>query len=178
MEEEYKVLRDEMNQYYQNIANYNIALYTGSSAVFALVVDKTDFYYSLVPLMIIIPLFLLCENEHRKACKLGAYLNVYCEGTDFHWEMRHHKLDTKEGVGKRDFREWFPYLALSIVSCTASFFKRYSENADLKDWHLAIPVLLLLLCFVIIIITKVNYPSIRQKYIDEWEDLKSNNPNL
>lgn len=170
-DEEYKVLRDEMNLYYDNIAKYNIALYTASGAIFAFSLDKADFYYSLIPLLIILPLYILCERERKQACWLGAYLNVFCEGNTFNWERRHHIFDKLKARGKRGITDSAPYIVLATVSCLFSYFKARSDNT-INKCYVFIPIICLLISLIIIMKARVNYVALRQKYIDDWEKLK------
>ena len=171
MKDEYTTLRQEMNMYYQNVAHYNSVLYSASNAILLFALTQKGFYYCLIPLMVIIPLYLLVENEHKKACWLGAYLNVFCEGTIFNWERRHHCYDRTFGSRKRDIKEILPYLVLSIVSCLFSAIK-VVINSDLNKWFLAIPVLCLLISYAIIIKAAVNYSELRNDFISEWKNLK------
>lgn len=171
MNDEYIVLRDEMNQYYQNIANYNIALYTASSVIFAFALGQKDYYYCLIPLLVIVPLYLLCENEHKKACKLGAYLYVFSEGKDFNWERRHHIFDrTRVEKGKKPRRsidEILSYIMFCAISCLSSIIKIYYIKT--LHWvHYCLPIVAFLISLIIIIRNEVQYNSLRQFYIERW----------
>ena len=169
--EEYKVLRDELNIVYQNITNYNIALYTASSVIFAFTMEQDAFYYSLIPLLVMLPLYLLGEHEHKKACRLGAYLYVFCEGKEFHWERRHHRFDKRGRSRKRDNSEILSYIVIAFVSCLFSAIKLLS-NSQLNKCYLLIPVICLIISIVIIVKMKVNYVEIRGEYIDKWKEIK------
>lgn len=166
--DEYKVLREEMKLYYDNIAKYTIALYTASNAVFAFALNKDEFYYCLIPLLIIIPLYLVCEDEHRKACKLGAYLNVFCEGESFNWERRHHYLEVKEGE-KREINTIIPHIVLTFASCFSAAMKILLKE-DCNKAYIIIPFIALVFSIIILYRNKVEYVKARETYIKAWEE--------
>ena len=168
-DEEYKVLRDEMIMYYNNIANYNIVLFTTSTGIMAYVLNKEEYYYCLIPLMIIIPLFLLCENQHKNACKLGAYLNVFCEGKEYNWERRHHYYDRRSE--KRDPKDILPYISMVCVSCISAIMKILCNDGVNKVYTI-IPVIAMVCSVTIIIHEKVEYNNMRENYRKSWEEVK------
>lgn len=172
--EEYAFLRDEIILFYRNIASYNTVLYTASGAIFAFALGRPEYYYCLIPLMLTIPLYLLCETERRKACKVGAYLCVFHEGKDFNWERRHHEFD---GTGfelrnskGRDMAVNLSYIMPSVISCISAMIKIYF--AKMSSLHYIIPSLALIGAIFVILKGRTEYIELRQAYIDEWERLK------
>ncbi len=170
--EEYKILREEMLQSYQSITNYNTALYTASSVIFAFALPQKEFYYSLIPLSLILPLFILCESERQKICWIGAYLNVFHEGKNkaFNWERRHHTFDSRKEFTL--LNNSTPYFFLTTVSCGASVLKiLLSENTNIL--FISIPLIAFLLCIAVIKKGEVHFVQLRKKYIEHWETIKS-----
>ena len=62
-DEEYKCLREELLNHISCIQNYNIALYSTSALILSFTVSREEFYYSLLPLVVIIPLYILREKH-------------------------------------------------------------------------------------------------------------------
>lgn len=167
--EEYKVLRDEINQSYQSITNYNIALYTASSVIFAFALGQTEFYYCLVPLMVILPLYLLCENERRKICWIGAYLNVFCEGKTIFWERRHHELDK---LGKMsELGNSVPYIFMTVASCAGSFIKVLADD-NMTNRYLLVPIFSFIIGTYFIVKQEVHFLKVRSSFIELWKKQK------
>lgn len=138
--EEYKLLRDEILLCFQNISNYNTVLYTASGAILTFALGKTEYYYSLVPLVVILPLCLLCENEHKKICMIASYLQTFYEGENYQWETRLTELDNKFGNKKRPVKEILPYIVLASLCCGSSAFKVHA-NENTGGYYYLVPIL-------------------------------------
>lgn len=156
-DEEYKMIRKGLDQIYQTISNYNIALYTASGALFTFALGQDAFYYCLTPLMVIIPLYLLGEEKHKEACKLGAYLYVFCEGKTFKWERRNHDFGITY-KGTRDIKGILQYVLLTIASCLLSILKILT-NPEIQSVFSIVPISLLIVCLFIIKKGRINYSN-------------------
>ena len=167
--DEYKILRDEINQSYQSITSYNIALYTASSVIFAFALGQPGFWYCLVPLMVILPLYLLCEDERRKICWIGAYLNVFCEGKGFFWERRHHELDKKGEF--TELTNTLPYIFMTAASCGGAIIKILFDDYT-QNKLLVIPIFLFIKGAIAIVKKEVHFVKVRQSYINLWRQQK------
>ena len=170
MDEEYKVLREELRMSFSNIVTYTTVMYTASNVILVFALGKDEFYFCLVPLLVILPLYLLCENQHRQICRLGAYLYVFCEGEHFNWEHRLHYFDLVENP-KREIASTLPTITLVAACCISSIIKIWVSKT-FGNIYLLVPAIALAISMYIVFSKRVQYPSTRSKYIREWEEVK------
>lgn len=172
---EYEILRAEMMENYTEINNCRSVLYAAVATILTFAVQSDNYLMCLIPYLVIVPLFFLCESKHSKICWIGAYLYVYLEGDNFNWENRHHKYDAR--YPKDSKREWQATLMYYIVSSTCSALSIYkifcSEFTVFGQWVRAIIVFVLTLTIIIIMKkTTVQYVITRGAMIKQWKRLK------
>ncbi len=75
--EEIELLRAEIIQNYNAIAQYNCVLYTAVTAVLAFAVNSDRYVMCLLPYVVMLPIHFLCETRSGNICRIGAYLYVF-----------------------------------------------------------------------------------------------------
>ena len=103
--EEYLFIRTEILQYMQNYQNVRNMMYivTATCLGFALGANVPNPYFYLLPLLIIMPSFLVGINFWKCVIIDSLYLRVYHEenGSMFQWASRHDRL-YKDNRGLED----------------------------------------------------------------------------
>ncbi|MBQ6539444.1 MAG: hypothetical protein IJL71_00255 [Oscillospiraceae bacterium] len=170
--EEYKTLRQEMLLRMENRRNYNIVLYTVTAALLTFALNANEAMICLVPIIIIVPLFLMSEKQRRDICKQGAYLIVFFDDI-VKWERRNHEFEV-ENKSKRDFFTVFIYYSVVLICSLASFYKcQIQECTDVeRKVRYLIIATVLIVSMIIMGINSLNFTKERQKYIELWEKRK------
>lgn len=176
---EYEFLRAEIMDDYKYIAQYNVVLYTASATILAFALQKEQFILSLVPYIILLPLYLMCEEKRRGICKIAAYLHVFLEGTEFNWERRHHVFDGKNNKNRKksffsDNVSPLPYYCLALV-CSASAISKiaiYQSCWIEKAVDLSFVIMITIITIAIMNKHKTDYVNTRDRYIKYWEEQK------
>lgn len=174
--DEYELLRAEMMENYTEINNSCSIFYTAVATILAFAVQTDNYLLCLIPYLVIIPLFFLCESKHNKICWIAAYLYVYLEGDKYNWEKRHHKYDIAYSKSKKG--EWQAGLEYYFVSFACSALSIYKIiNNDLlpaEKWIRATSVVLFTLVTIIVMkISTVHYVKTRGEMIKKREDIKN-----
>jgi len=174
-DEEYKCLREELLNHISCIQNYNIALYSTSALILSFTVSREEFYYSLLPLVVIIPLYILREKLQKDVYYIATYLYVFLEGETFNWERRHYFLD-KQSANKKSFKPIFPFVGLIIICVGISVLKVYtSSSIDLSQkqqfYYLLSVVFMLSLC--LLLLGRTNDKKTKKEYIERWNNVKT-----
>lgn len=118
---EYLFIRDEMLQYMNNYQAVRNMMYVSTLACLGLSIGNEieNPYLYLLPLIVIMPSFLIAVNFWKCVVVDSTYLMVFHEsnGSEFKWETRHEnlfksnpKLDDKINV------QHFPYVVCAIIS--------------------------------------------------------------
>lgn len=88
---EYELLRQEILDKINAIVQYNILLYTATTAVLAFAFEKENPFLCLLPYVVILPIYLMVEELHNITSNIAAYMIVFLEGTDHNWETRYYR---------------------------------------------------------------------------------------
>ena len=165
---EYEMLRQEMLQEQSATHGYNNLMYTATAAILAFTIEKSQFILCMLPLIVIIPVFLLCENLRKGQCKIAAYMYVFLEGNEYNWETRHHKLDAQQK--HRDWRGVLPYYTLLLICTSFSVYKcvQYFNDIKMKVLHICILCVISLICALLMATNTTNYIKCRDNYIERW----------
>ena len=191
--EEYNALRQEIMQKDGQFNDYRKSAYAVTTAVLAFSLTQSEPFISLVPILIIIPLYIISEDSLRAMSKIGAYIRVYYNDYGFNWERRNMKyceLLNEENKKKRK-REVFSnnamiYLALTLICGALSVYKTYIQYsysvtqqpvfADLYFHEALIRSIIIIIIVVtsilIIYKKKVYMDDERELYKDRWEEIK------
>lgn len=168
---EYEMLRAEMMEYYRAITQYGNILYTAVAAILVFALQKDAFYLCLVPYIVILPLYLLTEAKSRGICKIAAYMYVFLEGGNYFWEHRHHIID-KIQPGKRGSLIPYFYLAPACSACAIYKIVIIPRTVPEYIFKIGFVVLVTVVTLIIMAKNKVNYVSVKDSFIEEWEKLK------
>lgn len=156
------------------ISQNTSVLYTAVAAIFALAINTNNFVFYMIPYFVIIPIFLASEVKARSNCRIGAYLNVFCEGTEYNWERRPQMLE--ENVHqKRNWRSTLSYYILGVVSSVAAEIQLiFSNNNSYLEKGIYGSAILLgtIVAFVILKKNTIDYAKERKKMINQWIEIK------
>ena len=107
--EEYNALRAELLQRDNQFDNYRKIAYTATTAVLAFSLSQKEPLISLIPIVMIIPLYIISEDTIRGMSKIGAYIRVFYNDDGFCWEKRNMSYGDKK---KKKKRTWM-FLAIT-----------------------------------------------------------------
>lgn len=169
---EYELLRNEMMESYRAITQYNTVLYTATATILALVLQRDEYLLCLIPYIVIIPLFLLCESKRNGICRIAAYMNVFLEGDEFNWERRHHLFDQKKTRSRGSLH---PYYFLMLTCTGFSIYKIICGEYSCTAMCIRIVAVLTLLIISLIVMKSktVNYTKTRDELINDWREIKA-----
>ncbi|MBQ6207851.1 MAG: hypothetical protein IJK52_12325 [Oscillospiraceae bacterium] len=177
---EYELIKTENRESTQRIVQYNSILYTASAALLLFALERTNFVLCLTPYIVIVPLFLLNESTRKAICVGAAYLYVFLEGQEYHWEGRHHKFDKTK---KERSIKWYTdiiirrlhYYSLNLICSLASIYKIVcnSETVSIKLWQFAFVLVVTVVASTIMAINTTDYVTERDKAIKQWQAIKA-----
>lgn len=168
---EYEMLRAEILQDLQNYQNVRNMMYLITSTIlgFALGSETKSSYLFLLPLIVILPSFLVSVDYLRGVTKISAYLQVFHESsTDsvYHWERRQDRWATDYGYHKLVNLQHFPYIICAIACIILYFIAIFPELND-KDFLIGIIVFVGCICIYI------KYQRVdREGYVKSFSKLK------
>ncbi len=105
-------------------------------------------------------------------CKIGAYLKIFHEGTNFNWETSHMKYKDKYESSKFRIISWhFPFILVSLaVSVIFSF--KIKWNCILSLYEIS-KIGVYIIMFSSICYKVIKYRNISPRdYIDRWIEVK------
>ena len=163
---EYEMLRQEIMQYleeYQNVRNM-MYIITATLLGFGLTGDNTVEYVYLLPLVVIIPSFVIYVDYYNAIVRNSMYLLVfYEESNDFpiKWEGRLRKFE--EANKKYDCQNT-PYTVCAYVSL-ALYFISMEKNI----LNFVIGILAIIACSIVFLkVKRMNKEDAKEK----WEEIK------
>ena len=195
--EEYNALRQELLQKDTQFNDYRKSAYAVTTAVLAFSLTQGEPFISLLPIIIIVPLYIISEDGLRAMSKIGAYIRVFYNDKGFYWERRN--MSYCERIrGKERKKEVFAnnamiYLALIFICGVCSLYQTYAEYSlfaiqhqppiiHASLYHLAQNkvcvriVVILVVVFIsvgIIFKKKVYMDDERKIYQSIWEDIRN-----
>lgn len=177
---EYETLREEILCATQVVKNYRSLLYTIVVAMLAYAFEKNESVLFLVPFIAIIPIYLLAMHQIDSTLRIGAYIYVFLEpGTECKWETRLHKYDqlhknqysTKKSSIDAYWCVSFSCLLLSII-------KLDFTNMNIMFYVTIIgQIMATVICIYLFIKKRSDYAETKQKYINEWLEMKKEEQN-
>lgn len=191
--EEYKMMRQEILQYLQEYQTVRNMMYVVTGAILAIGIDSESVYLLLLPLIVIIPSYLIAVNYWDNVNKAASYLQVFCEkemfGTDvkerfpIQWETRLDSLKKSPIVrnsGKQS-PQFMPY-RVTAVMCHVLYFVRIIESdvVDLKvasgmsDERELVFLMILGIITAVISFTIIHRikPVEKSEYISAWRSIR------
>ena len=176
-------MRDNINR----VAQYNSILYATAAAIMVVALDKDNFIFCLIPYVVIFPLYILAESDKKGQCNLAAYLAVFYEGQEYHWEIRHYKYaersktiasNNKKSPLKRVLKKVAPrldYFSMNLVCSFAAIYKIVCGEASYSiKWLQAISVIVLTATIITIMaINATDYVIEHNKAIKQWKAIKA-----
>ncbi len=164
---EYEMLRQEITQYlkeYQNVRNM-MYIITVTLLGFCLKEKITIVYIYLLPLIVIIPSYLVYIDYYNAIVRDAAYLIVFYESNDsfpIKWESRLRKY-AKIVKSKGSYRK-FPYVVCFLVSLILYLFKSKSNV-----FNILLGILIFVVCICVFLTNKeMKY----NKAIEKWQEVK------
>ena len=149
--EEYEYIRREIELKINKIDNFNSVFYATVAVIFTFAFTQKEALVFLVPVIVIVPIYTIRMDEISSMLRMGAYLFVFWEGTDFFWETRLIKYDEKFKYNKPDVN---PYVIVSVVSFLLCISKLDYSNIKSKGLWIRIFFAVAFLVFCLIIIYK------------------------
>lgn len=169
-EKEYDNIKKELEICSDVVRKANSALYVGVTAVLAWAITASNSILCLLPYCVIIPVYYIVLDYNIATMKLGAYLLVFHNDN---WEQRLHKVNL-ENVVKRhasSYRNPFIYASVASTILFLTFFD-YGNINLLKIIQIIVCVGLFF-CFNSYVLLQKNNDSIKQIYINAWENVKN-----
>lgn len=132
---EYLMIRDEILQYLDKYQTVRNMMYVVSATLLGFGIKEVngniDRYIFLLPLIVIIPSYIIAIDYWECVRKAAAYLIVFHEeeGSVFHWESRSFKLGNEIKFFKIN-RQLIPYYICGITSIILYFVFLGLNNQD------------------------------------------------
>ena len=175
--EEVKILREEVVSFMSERQQLIQLLYTGVAALLAFAVNSKNALMCLVPFCIIIPTYLMVRNKNQGIQKIGAYLQVFYKGSDFHWEQLSYELNAK--TRKKTSRYFvansfiFPFFLLGFVSLVLfCFFMDWSSFPSPATIGKLVMGLACFASTIFMLVRQDNIDKLKAFYISAWENMK------
>lgn len=177
--EEYLFLREEILKDSTAVQNYRNVMYATVAAVYTFAFTQSEPLIFLVPIFIIIPIYKMCMARTSSMCRIGAYLLVFLEGEEFHWETRLHKYDEVYTISikKATVSPYSISILISIVLCVSRINFDCILSPD-NIVRIGICVGVGIVCFRIIRAGQINYIEEKDKYIKRWKYIKEKENNV
>ena len=107
--EEYLMLREEILQLNTIINSTINFFYVFVSAVLLFAINQTDSLYVLLTYLIIFPAYAIALSKAIGTYRIGGYLYVFCEGSDFNWER---SVNTSDST----YYKWTQWIFLQMFT--------------------------------------------------------------
>jgi len=166
-DKEYLMMREEILQYlgeYQTVRNM---MYLVTATTMGFAVTQMIPYLFLLPLIVILPSYIIATDYWKCVTKAATYLIVFYEqeeGSHFHWESRHEKLNKNYKFMSGPNYQHVPYYV-----CGAMCFILYFANIELKMANVLLGIVILLIS----IIVYMRYRKVdSDEFKKEWEKVK------
>ena len=181
MKDEYIILKEEILAELSVIQNCKNLVYTLVIALLAFSFEKNNSWMFLLPFVAIIPLYNLIIQKIDSTIRTGTYMLVFLEPyIDIKWETKLYEYDKKY---RRDFSvkkiNIDSFVILSGVCIIMSVINLDLQQIGKFDvWGCIITQLFLSLYSIWVFCSKrVDYVSRKEKYIEEWKQIKNSEEN-
>jgi len=180
--DEYKLLNEKIINRTTIIHNIWNCSYATVAAILAFAVSSDNIW--LFPLVhcIIIPTLLIQTQQILTIWKTQAYLSVFFDNTEFHYENLRSEFNDKIKKSKNinKVTKWrgtsaLPYIALSLAPIVCIIIKIINDYCS-REFNIItfIPLAISLIFFILVLIMRVVFynVSIRENYVEIWKALK------
>jgi|GEM_PF-2899782 len=175
--EEVKMLREEVVSFMSERQQLIQLLYTGVAALLAFAVNSKNALMCLIPFCIILPTYLMVRNKNQGIQKIGAYIQVFYNGPDFHWEQFSYELNAK--TRKKTSRYFvansfiFPFFLLGLVSLVLfCFFMDWGSFPSMAAVYKLAMGLVCLASTIFMLVKQDDIDRLKAFYISAWENMK------
>ena len=181
---EYELLRTAITEKEKAIVQYNSILYATVAVILTYALDKPNYFLSLIPYAVILPLYLLTEGCYASMCVMGTYFYVFHEGEDseFRWEKRHQEFD-KAAKHRAGPISWLIGRVLSrihyfFITLICAFIATYKVIISDVMWtekgiSLTFTWLSTIAVIIVMLIKVTDWPSLRERFIKEWREVEN-----
>lgn len=169
--EEYRALRQEILNAIGYIKNYDMLLYTVTGVILTFAFKQDEPLIFLIPIVVIIPTYLLSMSQIKSILRIGAYISVFYEDENPGWEKRLAMFDY-------DFSPKNPSISPHVFVTFCSFilclfqldYTKYKSVFFIS--RMTSSVVFLFICLLIIFTKQVKYREEKMKYICYWKKIK------
>lgn len=171
---EYDNIKRELETSMSVVRKANNALYVGVTAVLAWAITTSNSILCLITYCVIIPVYYIVLDYNIATIKLGTYLLVFY---DDKWEIRLHKVNIVNVIKRHASSYINPFIYASIASTILFFcFLDYNNIGAFEIFQIIVCTILFLWFNIYVFMQKDN-DSVKQIYIDAWEDIKNEEQN-
>lgn len=168
MEKEYLMLREEILQYLKEYQTVRNMMYVITITILGFCINgkNTNYYFYLLPVIVILPSYIVAFDYRKCVVVAAAYLDLFHEKEiyPFKWESRHSKFNIKNiGYGETDYQS-IPYIICEFTCIGLYVINSLYENMCIKNILIGITISLISI-FVFIRYGRVNYEKAKK----EWE---------
>lgn len=165
---EYLMMRQEMLQYMEEYQTVRNMMYIVTATIIGFIEGMhMPKYLFLLPLIVIIPSYIIAIDYWKCVVRAATYLMVFHEkkiDAQFRWETRHYMLGDPKTTQIVNV-QLIPYYVCAIV-CFCLYFFNLDWSSCGEVWLGIVP-----LCINIFCIIYFRHVS-ADKFISEWESIK------
>lgn len=174
--QEYGYLKQEILDSIGYTKQYRSILYTVTAAILTFAFTQKEPIIFLLPIVVIIPTYLLQAGQTSSTLRIGAYIMVFIETDEPGWETRLAKYDEKFSPENPSVS---PHIFISVCCFCLCIFNLDYSNFLSKETiiRLIVAIIYLIVCVIILSVKKVDYGKEKKKYIDEWKEIKGEEKN-
>lgn len=168
----YGYLKQEILDSIGYTKQYRSILYTVTAAILTFAFTQNEPIIFLLPIVVIIPTYILQANQTRSTLRIGAYIMIFMEKDEPGWETRLAEYDAKFSPENPNIS---PHIFITACCfCLCIFELDYSNFVSRGTIvRLIVAILYLIICTVILGTKKVDYGKEKKKYIDQWTEIKA-----
>lgn len=172
---EYDMLRAEILQYLQNYQTVRNMMYIITATILGFAInEENNVYLYLLPLIVILPSYLIHLDFYNCVVRDATYLMVFYESRNSNilWETRLHKFNKiKYPKNKIDWQN-IPYLVSSFTCILIFLFNISYENFNNEQIYIGFASLII--TFIIFSKCKfINYEIYKKIWVDILNDEQS-----
>lgn len=169
---EYEMMRQEILQYLEEYQTVRNMMYVISITIlgFCLTRKNTNIYLFLLPLIVILPSYIISIDYWKCVVKAATYLIVFHEkesGYPFQWESRHRKLNKRYKIMSQNDYQRVPY-AVCALTCILLYF--FGIDYCARNY---VEIIVGIIAFAVSVSIFIIYRTVDDKrFIREWKKVK------
>ncbi len=185
VDEEYSILRDEILQYMEEYQTLRNMMYVGTVGLLGVnMVKEFSMYLYLLPLVIILPSYILFYDYWKSVSYASIYMQVFLEGAteeggSLHmWETRHARLSRElEGTRWYDLRKsgmfchHIPYFLCAFLCFVLYGMEFFTAGLQPTSAVLAAVLGIVLVALSLVVFAHFHKPDLVE-IRDKWEEIK------